>query len=70
MGSSDTIPAPLSLAPDLSEETMIDWIALFSAFGLGSLTVHFIQEWADRRRLQAERAAYDPRENNRDRSSR
>jgi hypothetical protein len=49
---------------------MIDWIALFSAFGLGSLTVHFVQEWADRRRLQAERAAYDPRENNRDHSSR
>jgi len=37
---------------------MIDWIALFAAFGLGSLTTHFIQQWADeRRRLQAEQAS-------------
>ena len=49
---------------------MIDWIALFSAFGLGSLTVHFIQQWADRRDMQAEPATSDLRDGKRDRSSR
>ncbi|HET9328078.1 MAG TPA: hypothetical protein VFQ05_15030 [Candidatus Eisenbacteria bacterium] len=48
---------------------MIDWIALFSAFGLGSLTVHFIQQWADgRRRVEAESATYE--QGKRDRSPR
>jgi hypothetical protein len=50
---------------------MIDWIALFSAFGVGSLTTHFIQQWADeRRRLQAEKASIARQEESRDPASR
>ena len=50
---------------------MIDWILLFSAFGLGGLTTHFVQLWADqKRRLQAERATVGVRDGRRDSSSR
>jgi hypothetical protein len=47
----------------------IDWVLLFSAFGLGGLTVHFIQQWVEqKRRLQMQQAAVDLRRGTRDRS--
>jgi hypothetical protein len=29
----------------------IDWIALFAAFGVGSLFAHFLQQYQERRRM-------------------
>jgi len=39
----------------------IDWVALFSAFGVGSLAAYFFQEWLTERKRRIEIRSRSPR---------